>query len=173
MLSGRVLDARPSSQPSWSACLSGGTSGVSRLMPGAGQEWLLQCAAAVCGARRTVSGGVTLPRICPCIPTSSPTPRTPTRCLPSRCYADGQYEQAVGVALEARRLDQLERAIVQSSALERTLQYALTVSQQLVVSREFRQQVCVCVLWYYMVGGWECEGLLGACCCVKRMVRYA
>lgn len=48
------------------------------------------------------------------------------------------------MALEARRLDQLERAIVQSSALERTLQYALTVSQRLVVSREFRQQVCLC-----------------------------
>lgn len=31
-----------------------------------------------------------------------------------RCYADGQYEQAVGVALEARRLDQLERAIASS-----------------------------------------------------------
>lgn len=31
-----------------------------------------------------------------------------------RCYADGQYEQAVGVALEARRLDQLERAISSS-----------------------------------------------------------
>jgi 26S proteasome regulatory subunit N2 len=31
-----------------------------------------------------------------------------------RCHADGQYEQAVGVALESRRLDQLERAITGS-----------------------------------------------------------
>jgi hypothetical protein len=31
-----------------------------------------------------------------------------------RCYADGQFEQAVGVALESRRLDQLERAITTS-----------------------------------------------------------
>ena len=32
-----------------------------------------------------------------------------------RCHADGQYEQAVGVALEARRLDRLEAAIAAST----------------------------------------------------------
>lgn len=31
-----------------------------------------------------------------------------------RCFADRQYEQAVGIALESRRLDQLERAIAGS-----------------------------------------------------------
>lgn len=31
-----------------------------------------------------------------------------------RCFADRQFEQAVGIALESRRLDQLERAIASS-----------------------------------------------------------
>eukprot|EP00887_Chlorella_sp_A99_P004301 scaffold15.g4301.t1 len=70
-----------------------------------------------------------------------------------RCSSDGQYEQAVGIALEARRLDQLEAAItsspdrVQASAM--TLTYALDVTQRLIVSREFRNEVRVmCCLTY-------------------------
>lgn len=58
--------------------------------------------------------------------------------------AAGQYEQAIGVTLEARRLDKLEELIMRSSAgAERTrvLKYALRVCQQLIISREFRQQV--------------------------------
>ncbi|KAI7845077.1 hypothetical protein COHA_001442 [Chlorella ohadii] len=66
-----------------------------------------------------------------------------------RCYADGQFEQAVGIALESRRLDQLERAITASPDAERTLKYALDVSQRLVVSREFRHQVLRLVIRLY------------------------
>ncbi|GAB4817108.1 hypothetical protein N2152v2_004154 [Parachlorella kessleri] len=66
------------------------------------------------------------------------------------CYADGQYEQAVGVALEARRLDQVERAITESGdQLEATLKYALTVSQKLLISREFREEVLRLVIRLY------------------------
>ncbi|PRW45196.1 26S proteasome non-ATPase regulatory subunit 1-like protein A-like [Chlorella sorokiniana] len=66
-----------------------------------------------------------------------------------RCYTDGQFEQAVGIALESRRLDQLERAITASPEVERTLKYALDVSQRLVVSREFRHQVLRLVIRLY------------------------
>ncbi|KAI3426179.1 hypothetical protein D9Q98_008556 [Chlorella vulgaris] len=66
-----------------------------------------------------------------------------------RCYTDGQYEQAVGIALESRRLDQLERAVSSSQEPERTLKYALGVSQKLVVSREFRNQVLRLVVRLY------------------------
>ncbi|KAL4448567.1 hypothetical protein ABPG75_005786 [Micractinium tetrahymenae] len=66
-----------------------------------------------------------------------------------RCFADRQYEQAVGVALESRRLDQLERAIASSPDTVRTLKYALDVSQRLVVSREFRNQVLRLVVRLY------------------------
>ncbi|KAL4423070.1 hypothetical protein ABPG77_005875 [Micractinium sp. CCAP 211/92] len=66
-----------------------------------------------------------------------------------RCFADRQYEQAVGIALESRRLDQLERAIAGSPDTVRTLKYALEVSQKLVVSREFRSQVLRLVVRLY------------------------
>jgi len=58
-----------------------------------------------------------------------------------RCYRDGQFEQAVGIALESRRLDQLEAATKRSPAPVKTLTYALRVSQRLVISRQFREQV--------------------------------
>lgn len=61
-----------------------------------------------------------------------------------RCFADGQFEQAVGIALEARRLDKLEQTIKSSPDMVKILTYSLQVCQTLVVSREFRQQVICC-----------------------------
>ena len=58
-----------------------------------------------------------------------------------RCFTDGQYEQAVGIALEARRLDKLEQTIKSSPDMVKILTYSLQVCQTLVISREFRQQV--------------------------------
>lgn len=58
-----------------------------------------------------------------------------------RCFRDGQYEQAVGIALEARRLDKLEQTIKSSPDMVKTLTYSLQVCQTLVISREFRQRV--------------------------------
>ncbi|KAG1657731.1 hypothetical protein FOA52_011993 [Chlamydomonas sp. UWO 241] len=58
-----------------------------------------------------------------------------------RCCEAGQSEQAVGVALESRRLDKLEEVITRSADVTAALKYALSVCQNLVVSREFRQQV--------------------------------
>ncbi|KAG2490998.1 hypothetical protein HYH03_010670 [Edaphochlamys debaryana] len=69
-----------------------------------------------------------------------------------KCLAAGQYEQAVGVALEGRRLDKLEEAIARAPAgaeRVRVLQYALRVCQQLIISREFRQQVLRLVIRLY------------------------
>lgn len=54
---------------------------------------------------------------------------------------DGQFEQAVGVALEGRRLDKVEEVVVRSPDTSRTLKYALRVCQELVINKEFRQQV--------------------------------
>lgn len=58
-----------------------------------------------------------------------------------RCIADGQVQQAVGIALEARRLDKLDAAIAAASDAERVLTYTLDVTQRLVDSRTFRDQV--------------------------------
>jgi hypothetical protein len=61
--------------------------------------------------------------------------------LLSRCCEAGYYEQAVGVAMEGRRLDKLEQIITRSSNMVATLSYALGVCQKLVTNRDFRQQV--------------------------------
>lgn len=52
-----------------------------------------------------------------------------------------QPRPQVGIALEARRLDQLEAAVERSPDRVATLTYALDVTQRLVVSRQFRNQV--------------------------------
>ena len=63
--------------------------------------------------------------------------------LARRCFQDGQYEQAVGIALESRRLDKLEETIRASPNMVKILTYSLQVCQTLVISREFRQEVAL------------------------------
>ena len=58
---------------------------------------------------------------------------------PGRCFADGQFNQAVGIALESRRLDKLEEAVARSGDAPACLAYALRVSQALVTRRDFRR----------------------------------
>lgn len=66
-----------------------------------------------------------------------------------RCLADGQAEQAVGIALESRRLDRLEAAISGSTDPARTLGYAFDVTQNLVATRSFRERVLRLVVAQY------------------------
>lgn len=64
--------------------------------------------------------------------------------LHCRCFSDGQVEQAIGIALESRRLDKLEESVRRAPDTVTTLDYALQVCQRMVINREFRQQVrCV------------------------------
>lgn len=58
-----------------------------------------------------------------------------------RCLLDGKSEQAVGIALECRRLDKLEEAITRSRNPGSRLTYCLKLSQTFVNSREFRREV--------------------------------
>eukprot|EP00899_Mesostigma_viride_P015362 jgi/Mesvir1/23827/Mv10633-RA.2 len=58
-----------------------------------------------------------------------------------RCLAEQQYHQAVGMAVESRRLDQLEEAINRSDDMASTLAYALTVCQTLVDNRGFMMKM--------------------------------
>ena len=58
-----------------------------------------------------------------------------------RCCEHGHSEQAIGVALESRRLDKLEEVIGRSEDTVKAIKYSLGVSQKLVVNRSFRQQV--------------------------------
>jgi len=54
---------------------------------------------------------------------------------------DGKYQQAMGTAIECRRLDKLEEAISRSDNVEGTLSYCIHVSHSFVNLREYRQEV--------------------------------
>ncbi|PPS10283.1 hypothetical protein GOBAR_AA10365 [Gossypium barbadense] len=58
-----------------------------------------------------------------------------------RCLMDGKYHQAMGIAIECRRLDKLEEAITRSDNVHLTLAYSINVSHSYVYRREYRQEV--------------------------------
>lgn len=58
-----------------------------------------------------------------------------------KCIADGRYQQAVGMAIECRRLDKLEETIAKSDNIQATLSYCTDVSHNFVNSREYRREV--------------------------------
>ena len=66
-----------------------------------------------------------------------------------RCFDDGQIHQAIGVALETKRLDKLEEAIHTSTDVAEALNYATKVCQTLVTSREFRREVLTVLVRMY------------------------
>ncbi|CEG67339.1 Putative 26S proteasome regulatory subunit N2 [Rhizopus microsporus] len=57
-----------------------------------------------------------------------------------RCADDGEYEQAIGIALESRRLDIIESTILKGNPSQ-LLAYVLDVSMTLVQNLEFRNEV--------------------------------
>lgn len=58
-----------------------------------------------------------------------------------RCFDDGQYRQAVGIALETRRMDVFEKAIVSSDDVPGMLAYSAKVAMTLVQNRAFQDEV--------------------------------
>ena len=63
-----------------------------------------------------------------------------------RCFVDGQFQQAIGIALESRRLDKLEEAITRSNDVAGILDYATKVSQSL------------CLFYVCLRGEWGAGG---------------
>ncbi|CAJ1936725.1 unnamed protein product [Sphenostylis stenocarpa] len=61
--------------------------------------------------------------------------------LLDKCIVDGKYQQAMGTAIECRRLDKLEEAITRSDNVQGTLSYCIYVSHSFVNLREYRQEV--------------------------------
>uniref|UniRef100_T1J4R4 26S proteasome non-ATPase regulatory subunit 1/RPN2 N-terminal domain-containing protein n=1 Tax=Strigamia maritima TaxID=126957 RepID=T1J4R4_STRMM len=58
-----------------------------------------------------------------------------------RCFDDGQFKQAVGIALETRKLDVFEKAILQSDDVAGMLSYSLKVVMTLVENKQFRNLI--------------------------------
>ncbi|KZC05203.1 26S proteasome non-ATPase regulatory subunit 1, partial [Dufourea novaeangliae] len=66
-----------------------------------------------------------------------------------RCLDDNQYRQALGLALETRRMDVFEAAIMQSDDVSGMLSYAFQVVMSLIQNRGFRNTVLRCLVSLY------------------------
>ncbi|XP_065354250.1 26S proteasome non-ATPase regulatory subunit 1 [Calliphora vicina] len=66
-----------------------------------------------------------------------------------RCLDDGQYRQALGIALETRRMDIFEVSIMKSDDVGGMLAYAYNVTMSLIQNRGFRNEVLRCLVGLY------------------------
>ncbi|XP_055923786.1 26S proteasome non-ATPase regulatory subunit 1 [Eupeodes corollae] len=66
-----------------------------------------------------------------------------------RCLDDGQYRQALGIALETRRMDIFESSIMKSDDVAGMLAYAYNVTMSLIQNRGFRNEVLRCLVGLY------------------------
>ncbi|XP_065164935.1 26S proteasome non-ATPase regulatory subunit 1-like isoform X2 [Atheta coriaria] len=58
-----------------------------------------------------------------------------------RCLCEHQYHQAIGIALETRRLDIFEAAITRSNDIQETLKYGYQVTMTHIQHRGFRSKI--------------------------------
>ncbi|CAL1544748.1 unnamed protein product [Lymnaea stagnalis] len=67
-----------------------------------------------------------------------------------RCLDDKQFKQAVGIALETRRIDIFEKAIKLADDVQGMLSYAFKVCMSLIQSRSFRNTILRVLTSLYM-----------------------
>lgn len=58
-----------------------------------------------------------------------------------QCFGDKQFKQALGIALETRRMDMFESSIMLSDNVTEMLAYAFRVAMTLIGQRSFRDQI--------------------------------
>ncbi|KAG7394239.1 proteasome regulatory particle base subunit [Phytophthora boehmeriae] len=66
-----------------------------------------------------------------------------------RCYAAGEFRQAMGIALEARRLDQVKECLARSTDVSAALAYCFDICKTVVSNRHFRLKVFEVMLTVY------------------------
>ncbi|XP_034661041.1 26S proteasome non-ATPase regulatory subunit 1 [Drosophila subobscura] len=66
-----------------------------------------------------------------------------------RCLDDNQFRQALGIALETRRMDIFTVAIMKSDDVRGMLAYAYNVTMSLIQNRGFRNEVLRCLVGLY------------------------
>uniref|UniRef100_K7DZZ0 26S proteasome non-ATPase regulatory subunit 1 n=1 Tax=Monodelphis domestica TaxID=13616 RepID=K7DZZ0_MONDO len=67
-----------------------------------------------------------------------------------RCLDDHKYKQAIGIALETRRLDVFEKTILESSDVPGMLAYSLKLCMSLMQNKQFRNRVLRVLVKIYM-----------------------
>uniref|UniRef100_A0A8C6Q8Q5 26S proteasome non-ATPase regulatory subunit 1 n=1 Tax=Nothobranchius furzeri TaxID=105023 RepID=A0A8C6Q8Q5_NOTFU len=67
-----------------------------------------------------------------------------------RCLDNHKYKQAIGIALETRRLDMFEKTILESNDVSGLLAYSLKVCMSLMQNKTFRNEVLRVLVKLYM-----------------------
>ncbi|KAI4902084.1 hypothetical protein NFI96_014702, partial [Prochilodus magdalenae] len=67
-----------------------------------------------------------------------------------RCLDDHKYKQAIGIALETRRLDVFEKTILESNDVSGLLAYSLKICMTLMQHKKFRNEVLRVLVKLYM-----------------------
>uniref|UniRef100_A0A8C5QQF6 26S proteasome non-ATPase regulatory subunit 1 n=1 Tax=Leptobrachium leishanense TaxID=445787 RepID=A0A8C5QQF6_9ANUR len=67
-----------------------------------------------------------------------------------RCLDDHKYKQAIGIALETRRLDIFQKTILESNDVPGMLAYSLKVCMSLMQNKQFRNKVLRVLVKIYM-----------------------
>ena len=70
-----------------------------------------------------------------------------------RCFIDQEWNQAIGLALDARRLDIVKDAIIQSGDIESKLSYTYQISEDIIESKEFRSDLLKLLIDLYLQQG--------------------
>lgn len=80
-----------------------------------------------------------------------------------RCLDDKQFKQALGIALETRRIDIFEKAIKKSDDVHTMLSYAFKVCMSLIQHRQFRNTILGVLTKLYM--GLHVPDYINVCQC--------
>lgn len=67
-----------------------------------------------------------------------------------RCFDDKKYKQAIGIALETRRIDIFEKAVKEANNTHEMLTYAFKITMQLLQNRKFRTVVLRTLVQLYL-----------------------
>ncbi|EOA34152.1 hypothetical protein CARUB_v10021654mg [Capsella rubella] len=70
-----------------------------------------------------------------------------------KCISDGKYQQAMGIAIECRRLDKLEEAIIKSEDVQGSLSYCINVSHSYINRRDYRHKMSL--VFRLLVNVWK------------------
>jgi 26S proteasome regulatory subunit N2 len=68
----------------------------------------------------------------------------------NRCFSDGEYKQALGIAIEARRIDKVRDAILKSGKVHEMLDYCFLISMNIIKNREFRHSLLTTLVELYL-----------------------
>lgn len=66
-----------------------------------------------------------------------------------QCFGEGKYKQAIGIALETKRIDMVKASIERSNNPETMLGYAFTLATETIKSKDFRTAILNTIMEVY------------------------